>query len=241
MSDDDSLLLADEAEGLGNEPSAPLWMATYIDLATLLLAFFVLVVAMSATGPPPAPVVRTLADADTLSLSDARGASADLREQASRAEALQRYVRAQGLDATVDVDLTAAGIRITVADAIAFASGSADLGGTAEDVLRQVGRAARGAGAVEVEGHTDDRPVATAAYASNWELSAARAAAVVRFLLDQPGALPPGRYLAVGYGEFHPRAPNATPAARARNRRIAILLRPLPSTPDVRQEEGPRR
>jgi len=84
-----------------------------------------------------------------------------------------------------------------------------------------------------VEGHSDDRQIATSLYPSNWELSSARAASVVRFLLEQPGALPPARYLAVGYGEYHPRSTNATPAGRARNRRIAILLRPrsAPSLP----------
>ena len=177
-------------------------------------------------------------DAAPLSPDDVRRASAELRAQADRAEALQRYVHAQGLSGDVDVTLTATGLRVTLSDAIAFSSGSARLGGTAPDVLRQVARAARAAGAVEVEGHTDSVAIATPLYPSNWELSAARAAAVVRFLLDEPGALPPARYLAVGYGAFHPRAPNATPGGRARNRRIAILLRPPTAPADVRQEES---
>ena len=218
------------------EPSSPFWMATFSDMMTLLLAFFVMLVAMSEvevkkfeeamsyfTGqrgmleqPGIIPGIMGVAGQD------------DVRDQAERFEELAREIQAAGLADAVDLDLTGEGIRVTFVDSIAFASGSAALDGRAEEVLRRTAEAATSAGEVEVEGHTDDRPIATAAYPSNWELSAARAAAVVRFLLAQPSALAPGRYHASGYGEHRPRAPNDTAAGRARNRRISVLFR----TPD---------
>ena len=228
------------------EPTAPFWMATFSDMMTLLLTFFVMLVAMSEVE------VKKFEEAMSY-FTGRRGVMAqeglmpgimgvagkdDLREQARVFEDLARDVQEQGLGSAVEVDLTERGIRITFVDSIAFASGSAQLDGPAQDVLRRTGAVARLAGAVEVEGHTDDRPIATAAYPSNWELSAARAAAVVRFLAAQPDALPPGRYLASGHAEHRPRAPNDTPAGRARNRRITVLFRspepdglPLPAEP----------
>lgn len=219
-----------------DEPTAPFWMATFSDMVTLLLAFFVMLVAMSEVE------VKKFEEA----LSYFTGRRGILQEeglmpgimgvlgeeevevQEKRYEDLARYVHEQGLTDAVEVDLTAQGIRVTFVDSIAFASGSAALAPSARDILGRVGVAARAASGVEVEGHTDDQPIGTAAYPSNWELSAARAASVVRFLLEQPGARPAQDYRAVGYGEFHPRDSNDTPAGRLRNRRIAILLRSRP-------------
>jgi chemotaxis protein MotB len=78
--------------------------------------------------------------------------------------------------------------------------------------------------AVAVEGHTDSRPIRTIRYPTNWELSAARAASVVRFLQQHEDVLEPQRYVALGYGEHRPVATNATPAGRAQNRRVEILF-----------------
>ena len=79
---------------------------------------------------------------------------------------------------------------------------------------------------LRVEGHTDDVPIQTGRYASNWELSTARATTVVTYLLQDAG-LAPERLSAAGYGEFHPRAPNTSPENRARNRRVdVVILRP---------------
>ncbi len=75
---------------------------------------------------------------------------------------------------------------------------------------------------VTVEGYTDNVPISTARYASNWELSAARAAAVVRAFAAI--GIDPDRLAAVGYGEQHPVATNATPEGRAHNRRVTILV-----------------
>jgi chemotaxis protein MotB len=75
---------------------------------------------------------------------------------------------------------------------------------------------------LRIDGHTDRRPIRTAQFASNWELSTARALSVVRYLSGR--GIPPHRLAAAGFGEFHPLDPADTPAAHARNRRIEIKL-----------------
>ncbi len=74
-----------------------------------------------------------------------------------------------------------------------------------------------------MEGHSDDVPISTSQFASNWELSTARATRVVEFLVDECG-LDPARLAAAGYAEYRPRLPNASAAARARNRRVDIVV-----------------
>jgi chemotaxis protein MotB len=76
---------------------------------------------------------------------------------------------------------------------------------------------------MSIEGHTDDRPISTAIFPSNWELSTARATEVVRLLIEE-GGIAPERLSAAGYGEHRPRVPNDSPEARARNRRVDLVV-----------------
>jgi len=109
---------------------------------------------------------------------------------------------------------------------ILFASGSADLGADGRRTLAEV------AGVLgefqdrrfQVEGHTDDRPISTAQFPSNWELSAARALSVVKLLVAQ--GVSPENLSGAGYGEYHPVAVNETAEGRRLNRRIEIVMLP---------------
>ena len=234
MPDSLSLLAEDE------EPTSPFWMATFSDMMTLLLTFFVMLVAMST--------VEVKKFEEALSYFTGRrgvmeqegmmpgimgvAGQQDARDLARQFEDIARAVQERGLGDAVDIDLTERGVRLTFVDSVAFAPGSVVLDEPARGVLQTVAEMATGVATVEVEGHTDDQPISTPAYPSNWELSAARAAAVVRFLAAQPGALAPDRYVASGHGEYRPRAPNDTAAGRARNRRITVLFRtPDPDAP----------
>jgi chemotaxis protein MotB len=82
---------------------------------------------------------------------------------------------------------------------------------------------------VQVEGHTDNLPISTSLYPSNWELSAVRASSVVRLFIDSGVA--PGRLTAVGFSSNVPVAPNDNPIGRARNRRVAVTI--LSGIPDT--------
>ena len=79
---------------------------------------------------------------------------------------------------------------------------------------------------IRVEGHTDNRPIATGRYPSNWELSTARATQVVKYLID-PGGIVPSRLSAAGYGDSKPRVDNDTVENRSKNRRVEIILGPV--------------
>ncbi len=132
-----------------------------------------------------------------------------------------------------DIRLTQAGDRIQVdlVDKILFDSGEAALSERGKEVLGRLGSVLKTIDdkQIQVSGHTDDSPINSEElrkqFPSNWELSVARAVNVVR-QLSEAGGVPPQRLLAAGYGQFHPRMPNATPNGRAQNRRIEILLTP---------------
>ncbi len=114
-------------------------------------------------------------------------------------------------------------VEIEINTSVLFASGSADIAPDAVPILERLSRILAGTRTrVQVEGHTDDRPISTVAYPSNWELSAARAASVVR--LFTADGVAPGHMAAVGFGEFRPLADNATEAGRQQNRRVIIVV-----------------
>ena len=131
-----------------------------------------------------------------------------------------------------DIRLSQSGgkLRVDLVDKILFDSGEAAVSTRGEGVLARVGAvlAAVDDKQIQVSGHTDRTPISeklATQFPTNWELSAARAITVVRFLEEKAG-VPPGRMIASGYGEHHPIASNRTAAGRARNRRIEILLTP---------------
>ncbi len=216
-------------------PTAPFWMATFSDMVTLLLAFFVMLVAMSevevkkfedalsyfsgSTGPleyqAANPSARTSAQSTFLS-----------RRKSEIYEKALKYLHDHGLEDAVEVSLTERGLHVVITDSVMFRSGEAALIEPSRSLLRTlsglIGEV--GLSGVLVEGHTDDRPIRTARFPSNWELSVARASSVVRYLLEQEHALTPDRYVPMGHGEHRPVAPNHTAAERARNRRVEILF-----------------
>ncbi|MEN8182546.1 MAG: OmpA family protein [Myxococcota bacterium] len=117
------------------------------------------------------------------------------------------------------------GLRLNLSNEILFASGSAALNEGGREVLSRVAaRLTELRDRVEVQGHTDDVPIARGPFKSNWELAGARAAGVVRWLESQ--GVGPKRLSGVSFGEFHPVAPNDSPEGRARNRRIEVRLLP---------------
>lgn len=154
----------------------------------------------------------------------ARAEAASLKE---REEALRARLQAE-LDAkTVEIENLRGRLSVRVVDRILFASGSADILPAGKAVLDKVaGALAGGAERIRVEGHTDEIPIGPRIkdkWFSNWELSAARAASVVRYLQYGRG-LEPARLEAVGLAFHHPLGPNDTAEQRQRNRRVELVL-----------------
>jgi len=119
-------------------------------------------------------------------------------------------------------------LTVDILDRIMFDSGEAQVKPEGQEVLRKIAAvlAQYPNRQIHVIGHTDNVPIRASSrskYASNWELSTARATAAVRFLAEQAG-VDPQRLGVVGYGEFHPIGDNTTPEGRAKNRRIAVVV-----------------
>ena len=128
-------------------------------------------------------------------------------------------------------------LTVDVAEQLFFDSGRADLKDTGKAVLKKVGEALKGYEdkVIRLVGHTDNVPIKTKVFPSNWELSVARATTVVRYL--QEVGIPPDRMVASGRAEYQPIAENETPDGRKKNRRIEITL----IDKNLVQEAGPGR
>ena len=127
---------------------------------------------------------------------------------------------------TVSIQMGRDGLVISLREAGFFPSGSATPKPEALGTLRQIASSlGRTAYDLRIEGHTDNSPIHTAAFDSNWELSSARATGIARLMLDER-AIPPDRLSAAGYAEFHPVASNATADGRAENRRVDLVVLP---------------
>jgi chemotaxis protein MotB len=151
----------------------------------------------------------------------------DLDETSAMIEALSDALF-QELSTLVEEDLVRLRqdrfwIEIEINTSVLFPTASADLDGKARDILRRVGDIlVESDTRVYVEGHTDERPINTFQYPSNWELSGARASSVVRLFVD--GGMAPQRLATVGHAEFQPVADSSTPEGLARNRRVVIVV-----------------
>ncbi|HEY1724373.1 MAG TPA: flagellar motor protein MotD [Steroidobacteraceae bacterium] len=183
------------------------------------------------SAPAPAhPTTTPTADPATSELQSAPP-SGDLDRVAEDVSAALAPLIASG---NVRVRRYDSWVAVDISTDILFGSGVARLSGPAVTALQRLADTLRSVpNAVRVEGYTDDRPISTAAFPSNWELSAARAASVVRLFMDR--GLAAERLAVVGYGQFRPAMANATPAGRNANRRVEVLIFNRDSGPD-----GPR-
>lgn len=219
------------ADGIAqDEEEAEGWITSYMDVITLLLAFFVMLLAIANFEMP------TPGGAAADPTIEPTGASGPVTDAATAAR-LEQFARS--LRDSVDVTLIQNGtvavtvldnmVIVDISDTITFAEGAVALseegkaivdGLALQLVLTKffVGRLPH----ITVEGHTDDRPTQTAAFPSNWELSSARASSVVRRLIEQGVA--GDRLRAVGYADLHPRADNRTPEGRSQNRRVTLVI-----------------
>ena len=230
------------------------WLITYADMITLLLCFFVIFFVIlssrkngldeSLAGQVSTPAVHaprpTLAkETVPLAFQSDLEMSAFNKFDHSGDDLVNEVAARIGRHAVTPAESSsrtqANADRISmleISSSAFFDSGSASLSESGKSILRDVAVELISneyqAYQIVVEGHTDDTPIATAQFSSNWELSTARAAAVVHFLLDQ--GLPAQRLRAAGYADTHPKVPNrnasgaAIPENQAQNRRVVIRL-----------------
>jgi chemotaxis protein MotB len=214
------------------------WLVSYADFITLLFAFFTTMYAISTvdaqklskmvnsmqlalSGVDARPVRPPRAAPSDKPLPVAEDPRASLVElQGQLAARLKRQLET----GNVSLDVDPRGLVVSIREAGSFASGSAELSEPARALLVEVGATlAELDHPIRVEGHTDDTPIRTSQYRSNWELSTARATSVITFLVATAG-LEPRRLSAAGYGEFHPRTANDSAANRGLNRRVDLVV-----------------
>jgi chemotaxis protein MotB len=172
--------------------------------------------------------LQALVDELSKSKKKLEAAKAELEKKSSEYEQLASALRGEIDAGRIELMELRGRTTVKMKDKILFGSGSATIGGDGREALRKVAQALRGlqGKGIRVEGHTDNVPTGSSGpFPSNWELSSARALAVVRFL--QESGVDPTRLSAAGFGEFQPIQSNDTPEGRSLNRRIEIVLAPL--------------
>lgn len=200
-----------------------LWMVPYADLMSTLVILFLALFVMSYTDQS-LETQQLLAKIESNMSSRRQAPAAQERlEETELAKNMQDQMKGLALrDFGVTVDSRY--VRLRLPSPVLFSEGSAALNPGAAPILSAL---AKLFGAVDnpilVEGYTDDVPIAGGKIRSNWQLSAARALAVVRFMSDR-GGLSPRRFDVRGYGQYRPIASNDTEAGRRQNRRIEISL-----------------
>jgi chemotaxis protein MotB len=126
----------------------------------------------------------------------------------------------------ISIQRSERGVVMTLADKMLFESGEAVLSPSSHELLKKIGMIVNSAHTrVDIQGHTDDQPIRTPDFPSNWELSTARAVNVLRYLVAEVG-VSPHRLSAVGLSKYHPLVPNTSAENKARNRRVEIIFRP---------------
>lgn len=137
---------------------------------------------------------------------------------------IKTYAVEHDLEDKMTVTPTAKGIEVVLPEIMLFPSGKADLIQEAVLFLDDMAPLlAEISNIIEIEGHTDNRPISTERFPSNWDLSTARANVVIRHLTEKH-KLDPDRFKAVGYGEYQPIAPNDSDEGRSKNRRVVLII-----------------
>jgi chemotaxis protein MotB len=226
---------------------APAWVTTFADLVTLLMVFFILLFAMGtieenkwkqiksslrdALGQETIPeagiregldvIKEQVLDETTVHAVDEVGAMV-AKEVEEIASEVEEFVFKNKLSGQVDVSSDERGAIITISDVVLFPPGQSRMTYTGNEIIKQVFDLLKQFSyQVKIEGHTDNSPIKTDRFPSNWELSASRAAEVARELVD--AGFPPTQLSIEGFAQYRPKVPNDTLEGRATNRRIEIV------------------
>ncbi|MEZ4414278.1 MAG: flagellar motor protein MotB [Gemmatimonadota bacterium] len=236
-------VLEEESAGPPPEEGAPAWVMTFGDLMSLLLTFFILLFSMSSievekfkavaasfrealgeegTGvisEVPPPMTQEPAKPEEVYVDS--GAGQVSAAMSDIANVLQQFVQENDLSEQVDVSQDDAGVYLRIQDMALFRPGSSDIEAASVEIVQRLGLILQAIQVpLVVSGHTDDIPIRSPIFHSNWELSAARAAGVARLLVETGHE--PQSMTVEAYGEYRPIGDNASPEGRAQNRRVEL-------------------
>ncbi|KIX13834.1 OmpA/MotB family protein [Dethiosulfatarculus sandiegensis] len=229
----------EEYKDIAEESEAKNWLTTYADMVTLLLTFFVMLLAISSLDTERFENIITSIQF-TLGANVSKGGhTGRIDMHAVRQQSLsqvtgdenepllkdiRQMIKKKNLDDAVSVVSQDGKVVLRVKGRILFDSASSLFQPEARKVLNQIATIVRDNPdyRLDVGGHTDSRPIKSSKYASNWELSALRATAVLRYMVGQ--GVNPRRLTATGYADTDPLAPNTTAKNMALNRRVEFVL-----------------
>jgi len=218
----------DELENQLNKGA--LWAVTYGDLMSYLMIFFLVLFSFSIAKTDKAKSRKyeeslvNIQKAFGGKIDAARAERAKVKEREDNvADKIKESMENNQMSSLVQIDSNERRVKLVLTEAVLFDSGKAELKDRAKEVLLPiVVELKKLPNDVLVEGHTDIVPIHKGMYATNWELSMARAYSVIKFL-EETG-MNPKKLAGIGYGDNRPAADNATPVGRAKNRRIEISL-----------------
>ena len=222
------------------EESGERWLLTYADMITLLLVLFIVLFALATIDQAKfrefkqsvthavlshTPSGTTKVKTHPAKKTKASSSSASASQLQSIRSQLTSALTASGLLGDVTLSINSSGlVEGLVADTTFFVTNSAQLSAVGQQIVDSSAQVFKNyPNAIEVAGYTDNQPVTGGPFANNWELSAARATGVTRYLVEGRG-LSPLRVSLAGYGEYRPRAANDTDRDRRSNRRVDIVI-----------------
>jgi len=223
------------------------WVVSYADFVTLLFAFFTAMYAISRVDTGKLQLftgsMRTAFKAAPVQTSPVIEGIVPIPEDTLRLEKeMSRAIAALKMPEDISVRRDDRGVVISIGDNVLFDVGQATIKESSARALSAIATVIAGVpNNVVVEGHTDNIPVGSmrSKYASNWELSTARATSILRYFISNY-SLPAERFSASGYAEFRPVASNATPQGRTKNRRVDIVLLSTAEKVNAREPESYR-
>lgn len=228
--------------------TAERWLLTYADLMNLLLIFFIVLYAMSQvdvakfnqlaqslnvalgnsslseyidnTAAGGKSLIALPADSSSVVPSQLEDQQIDeLKKQ------VDQVIEKKGLKGEIDVAVQERGVVISINAQLLFKSGSAEIEATSKPTIGEIGDILLQVPGkqIKIEGHTDNDPINSPQFPSNWDLSSARSTNILRLLVDKTH-VDPKAISSVGYGEFRPLVPNTTEENKAKNRRVDIVI-----------------
>lgn len=212
------------------------WMDTYADTITLLLTFFILLYSFSTTDNEKLKLIAAalkgqitgipmkLEDVPDIDKEEAEQGIGEKSPYDVLVDEVTEIINKNGLTEIIKIREEDAGVVLQLSDSILFDLGKAEMKSDSTAVLDVISNILPNIeNEIMVQGHTDNVPISSAQYKSNWELSTARAVNVIKYFIETKG-FDPTRFSATGYGEYRPLVDNSTEANRAINRRVDILI-----------------
>lgn len=216
------------------------WMTTFTDISLLLLTFFVLLLSFAtmdivkfrdamgsiqeALGFMPAG--RGMFQHTSTPSQFEKPMATSTVKSANEAimQELEELVREKGLQEDVELENSARGVIMRVRGRMFFHAGTADLKPKSETILKKISHLMKKfPSRIAIEGHTDNIPISSGRYSSNWELSTARAFSALKYLQESED-IPVERIHIAGFAETHPLVSNDTPEGRVKNRRVEFVF-----------------